>query len=462
VGQRVYIKQGGHDGPLTRRCGTSKNISRIQVQLGRDLEEVKYVTAGNMCMIDGIDASLLRTGTITDCETAGCIKGGKLCDRPAMFVTISVRKPADLSKLINGMHKLAQIESIARSCVNAVGEHVLEGIGEQHLESCVNLLRSELLRGVEIDVTEPSVIYCETLTTRSPSIITKSPNKHNVFTCAAEPLEPIVCQSFDSQEVWHGMKNENRNRIIHQKWGWDDDTIKNIWSFGIETERSCHDPNIFSNSVRDVEWLHEIKDSAINGFQWTCGSGPLCDFPVRELKLILQDVRVPTMPIMRGGGQITPTVRRATSACILEASPTLLEPVYGINICCPYRYFDDIETLICARQGTLFRDHRHGHSASNIVHMHGTLPAVESVGFAAALYEATGRTAPLLQMQFDSWRRVSGFEDNPAAYRSDQTPVGRLVKDIRERIGLKVFENSDYYDVMMEPPSFGKGARSGV
>jgi hypothetical protein len=57
---------------------------------------------------------------------------------------------------------------------------------------------------------------------------------------------------------------------------------------------------------------------------------------------------------------------------------------------------------------------------------------------------------------------VSGFEDNPAAYRSDQTPVGRLVRDIRERIGLKVFENADYYDVIMEPPSFGKGARSGV
>ena len=49
---------------------------------------------------------------------------------------------------------------------------------------------------------------------------------------------------------------------------------------------------------------------------------------MRGVRFNIHDVTLHADAIHRGGGQIIPTARRCIYACVLTASPRLLEPVY--------------------------------------------------------------------------------------------------------------------------------------
>lgn len=53
---------------------------------------------------------------------------------------------------------------------------------------------------------------------------------------------------------------------------------------------------------------------------------------MRGVRFNIHDVTLHTDAIHRGGGQIIPTTRRVLYACQLTANPTLMEPVYLVEI----------------------------------------------------------------------------------------------------------------------------------
>merc|ERR1712153_13080 len=63
--------------------------------------------------------------------------------------------------------------------------------------------------------------------------------------------------------------------------------------------------------------------------------GVLCEEPMRGCRFDLYDVTLHADAIHRGGGQIMPTARRCFYACMLTATPTLLEPIFLVNITAP-------------------------------------------------------------------------------------------------------------------------------
>ena len=60
--------------------------------------------------------------------------------------------------------------------------------------------------------------------------------------------------------------------------------------------------------------------------------GVLCEENVRGVRFNIHDVTLHTDAIHRGGGQIIPTTRRVLYACMLTASPRILEPIYLVEI----------------------------------------------------------------------------------------------------------------------------------
>jgi hypothetical protein len=84
-----------------------------------------------------------------------------------------------------------------------------------------------------------------------------------------------------------------------------------------------------------VQYLNEIKDSIVAGFQWATKEGVLCDENMRGVRFNIYDVTLHADAIHRGGGQIIPTARRCLYASVLTAAPRLLEPVYLCEIQCP-------------------------------------------------------------------------------------------------------------------------------
>lgn len=78
--------------------------------------------------------------------------------------------------------------------------------------------------------------------------------------------------------------------------------------------------------------MNEIKDSVVAGFQWATKEGVLSEENCRGVRFNIYDVTLHADAIHRGGGQIIPTTRRCLYACLLTASPRLMEPIYKCEI----------------------------------------------------------------------------------------------------------------------------------
>jgi len=72
---------------------------------------------------------------------------------------------------------------------------------------------------------------------------------------------------------------------------------------------------------------------------------------MRGVRFNIHDVTLHTDAIHRGGGQIIPTTRRVLYACVLTASPRMLEPVYLVEIQCPEAAIGGIHSTLSTRRG---------------------------------------------------------------------------------------------------------------
>eukprot|EP00341_Mesodinium_pulex_P004719 CAMPEP_0116908116 /NCGR_PEP_ID=MMETSP0467-20121206/13507_1 /TAXON_ID=283647 /ORGANISM="Mesodinium pulex, Strain SPMC105" /LENGTH=873 /DNA_ID=CAMNT_0004583259 /DNA_START=42 /DNA_END=2663 /DNA_ORIENTATION=+ len=404
-----------------------KAIQRVVIMMGRYTETVADIPAGNTCGLIGIDAFLVKSGTITTLESACCIKTMKFAVSPVVRVAVSVKNSQDLPKLVEGLKKLSKSDPMVRCETTEAGEHIIAGCGELHLEICLKDLAEDFMKGAPLITSPPVVTYCETISTESPEVLSKSANKHNRLFCTAVPLSEEICGLFDENIVGPGMDIKDRSKILreHPAFGWEEaSTPQKIWCFG-------HDgigPNIVCERTVGVAYLNEIKDSVVGGFKWACNEGPMCEEKIRGLKLWLNDVTLHADAIHRGMGQISPTARRVTYAGIYLANPTLLEPVFLVNITCPQGIVGSIYNVMSMRRGQVF-DEGEGMSGG-VANMKAWLPVAESFGFSQALAEATSGAA-FSQLQFDHWQLCEGGD-----FKDPETRLGKVINAIRVRKGL--------------------------
>ena len=100
-----------------------------------------------------------------------------------------------------------------------------------------------------------------------------------------------------------------------------------------------------------------------------------------------------------------PTARRCFYACMLTAEPTLLEPIFLVNITAPEGALGGIYSTMNRLRGHVFcEDQRPG---TPIYNLQAYLPVLESFGFVSKLREATsGQAFP--QCVFDHWEEMNG------------------------------------------------------
>jgi elongation factor 2 len=404
-----------------------KSIQRVVIMMGRYTETVADIPAGNTCGLIGIDAFLVKSGTITTSEVACCIKTMKFAVSPVVRVAVSVKNSQDLPKLVEGLKKLSKSDPMVRCETTEAGEHIIAGCGELHLEICLKDLAEDFMKGAPLVTSDPVVTYCETVTTASPEVLSKSANKHNRLFCVAEPLSEEICALFDEEVVGPNMDIKDRSKVLreHPAFGWEEAaTPQKIWCFG-------HDnigPNIVVERTVGVAYLNEVKDSIVGGFKWACNEGPMCEERIRGLKLWINDVTLHADAIHRGMGQISPTARRVTYAGVYLANPALLEPIFLVNITCPQAITGSIYNVMSMRRGQVFDE---GDSmAGGVANMKAWLPVAESFGFSQGLAEATSGSA-FSQMQFDHWQLMDGGD-----FKDPETRLGKVINAIRVRKGL--------------------------
>jgi len=424
-----------------------KTTQRTVLMMGRYVEHIDTVPAGNTVGLVGVDQYIVKTGTITNesSKDAHNMKQMKFSVSPVVRVAVEAKDPKDLPKLVEGLKRLAKSDPMVQCYNESSGEHIIAGAGELHLEICLKDLEEDHAC-IPIKKSDPVVSYKETIGVASTMMcLSKSPNKHNRLFCRAQPLGEDFCCMVDDGDITPRQDPKVRAKIICDKFPedindpqpgqWNVNDARKIWCFGPDQTG----PNIFADVSKGVQYLNEIKDSVVAGFQWATNEGVLCDENMRGVRVNVHDVALHADAIHRGGGQIIPTTRRVVYASVLKADPALLEPVYMCEIQCPENSVGGIYGTLTKRRGVVIEEHQVEGTPMFMVKAH--LPVNESFGFSSALRAATGGQA-FPQCVFDHW----------ASLPSDPMTVGSqantIVMATRKRKGLKdelpQFDN--YYD----------------
>jgi len=401
-----------------------KTIQRTILMMGRYVEAIEDVPAGNICGLVGVDQFLVKTGTISTFKDAHNMRVMKFSVSPVVRVAVEAKNPGDLPKLVEGLKRLSKSDPMVQCIIEESGEHIIAGAGELHLEICLKDLEEDHAC-IPIKKSDPVVSYRETVAEESSEVcLSKSPNKHNRLFMKARPMPDGLAEDIDKGDVTPRGEFKQRARYLQEKYDYDVTEARKIWCFGPDGTG----PNIVMDVTKGVQYLNEIKDSVVAGFQWASKEGVLAEENMRGVRFDIHDVTLHTDAIHRGGGQIIPTARRCFYACILTAVPRLMEPVYLCEIQCPEAAVGGIYGVLNRRRGHVIEEMQIAGTPMFVVKAY--LPVNESFGFTADLRSNTGGQA-FPQCVFDHWQMYPGDATKP------ENKVYQIIMDIRKRKGLK-------------------------
>merc|ERR1719328_433612 len=401
-----------------------KSIQRTILMMGRYVEPIEDVPCGNICGLVGVDQYLVKTGTISTYEQAHNMKVMKFSVSPVVRVAVDCKNPADLPKLVEGLKRLAKSDPMVQCIIEESGEHIIAGAGELHLEICLKDLEEDHA-GIPLRKSDPVVSYRETVSEESDRMcLSKSPNKHNRLFMKCAPFPDGLSEDIDNGEIAPRQEMKERARILADKYEFDVTEARKIWCFGPDGTG----PNLVIDVSKGVQYLNEIKDSVIAGFQWATKEGVLAEENMRGIRFNIHDVTLHADAIHRGGGQIIPTARRVLYACCLTAEPRFLEPVYLVEIQCPEQAVGGIYGVLNRKRGHVFEEAQTPGTPMFVVKAY--LPVNESFGFTADLRSNTGGQA-FPQCVFDHWQMM---QSDPLTAGS---PSQLVVEATRKRKGLK-------------------------
>ena len=215
----------------------------------------------------------------------------------------------------------------------------------------------------------------------------------------AEPLEAAISNDIQTRKI-----SVNSNQIFEEKYHWDILASNNIWAFGPDSLG----PNVLINDILPYEQdlsLFDSKSSIVQGFQWACKEGPLCEEPVRGVKFRIVNCELANEPLYKAAGQIIPAARRVCYSSFLVASPRLMEPYYLSEIQCTKDCIPAVYTLLQRRRGHVTLEEPKPGSPHYIIL--ASIPVIDSFGFETDLRTYTSGMAFSISV-FDQWGIVPG------------------------------------------------------
>lgn len=147
--------------------GTNQHVAAFTVQdlyllMGRELESLDSVPAGNVLGIGGLDSHVLKSATISSTVRCPPFTALPMEARPIVRVAVEPVHPADMPSLARGLRLLNQADPCVETFVQETGEHVIVGAGEVHLQRCIDDLEQRFA-GIKLNVSAPIVPFRETI-----------------------------------------------------------------------------------------------------------------------------------------------------------------------------------------------------------------------------------------------------------------------------------------------------------
>ena len=382
---------------------------QVGVYFGPERVNTDKVPAGNIVAITGARNAVAGETITTYGNKISPFESIEHISEPVVTVAVEAKNTKDLPKLIEVLRQVGKEDPTVRVEINEeTGEHLISGMGELHLEIIAYRINE---KGVEIETSEPIVVYRETIASTAGPVEGKSPNKHNRFYIEIEPLEDSVFKAIQEGDIKEGKVKGKELASKFQEVGLSKEESRKVWDIN---KRS-----LFINMTRGIQYLDEIKELLIEGFESTLDDGPIAREKVMGIKVSLKDAKIHEDAVHRGPAQVLPAIRKAIYGAIMMAQPTLLEPMQKVFINVPQDYMGAATREIQNRRGQIIDMSQEGDMAT----VQSKVPVAEMFGFAGDIRSAAeGRCL---------WSTESaGFERLPNELQKT------IIREIRQRKGL--------------------------
>ena len=391
----------------------TERAQQVGIYSGPRKLTVDSVPCGNIVAITGPDFSTGETFIKEGEDEITPFEQIEHVFEPVVTKSIEPKRTSDLPKLIETLRKRAKEDNTIKVEIDEeTGETLVSGLGELHIEAKVERHLDE--KGIDINVSEPIVVFREGIDKEGDIEIGKSPNRHNKLEISVEPLSEEVRKFLkeDYEEIERQADDQTEVRDAMVEAGIDQDEADNVLDI--------YEENMFVNASRGIKNLREIKEYLVDAFHEFCDEGPLANEPVIGLKVKLHDASLHEDAIHRGPSQMIPATKDAMRRGFLQAEPRLIEPVRIVRIDTPTDVMGDAMTEVSNRRGDVLDMDEEGDSTI----LQAKLPVEEMFGFESALKSATGG---------------KGFF-NPKDMVFDPLPRNlqeEKIMEIRERKGMK-------------------------
>lgn len=386
-----------------------EKVQQLGIYMGKERVVCNELSAGNIAGIVGLKD--VYVGETISSEPIEPFEEIKHYSEPVITKSIEAKDSKDLAKLIQVLRAISKEDPTVRVEINQeTGEHLISGMGELHLEIIEYKIKNE--KKIDIITSPPIVVYRETIHKKGPEVEGKSPNKHTKLLISVEPLEEEFIKAIDEGVVTEGKPKGKASVEEYVKAGMSREEAKRVVD--------VFNKNVLIDATRGVQYLNEIMELVIQGFEEAMSKGPLAQEKVVGVKVKILDGTIHEDPVHRGPAQILPTVRNPIYASMLEAGVVLQEPKQKVLIQVPHEFAGAVITLMNGKRGQLLNMEQEG----EISVLQFKIPVAEMFGFSSELRSATQGKAIWYQ-------EYAGYEDLPRELQP------KVVSEVRKRKGLK-------------------------
>ncbi len=315
--------------------GKKERVSRLVKMHSNNRDEIDEIRAGDICAVIGLKDT--GTGDTLTVEKNEVTLEQMNFAEPVISLAIEPKSKGDQEKMSIALQKLAEEDPTFRAYTNEeTGQVIISGMGELHLEIIVDRMQREF--NVQVNVGAPQVSYRET------------------FTQEANAEGKYIKQSGGRGQYGHVMMQFIPN---HEK--------------GFEFE-----DKIVGGKI-PKEYVKPIKQ----GLEEAMLSGPLCGYPMIDVKAVLYDGSYHDVDSSEMAYKIAASLALKEAAKVCK--PVLLEPIMSVEISVPDEYFGTVMGDISSRRGSIEGNEQKGNSQV----IKAKVPLKEMFGYATDLRSNT-------------------------------------------------------------------------
>ena len=347
---------------------TTSRIKRLGVMEITDILDVDEVPAGNLFAIYGFITPAGETfvreedkGKLAAFEEISYVA------EPVVSRTIKPKNPQDIAKLGEVVSKWIMADPTAAFRHDQESKtYVLSGIDPLQIEILVTRIQEQ----VEIDVSDPIIVYREVPTKQGITVHAKSPNGHNRLMLHIDLMNQASIDLIKSGKIHNDQDRRERARILQEEAGWQAKIARRIWYI--------KDSNMILDATTGVQRLDNIKAYIIQIFHDFCEGSTLAKEPLMGALFVITDATVHVDPAHTGFTEIFQMSLAAFHTTFLTSEPHILEPMLIVDIKVPSDYVGNMSKVITQHRGIILDMVQEGDNTR----VRGKLPTAETIDIA--------------------------------------------------------------------------------